>query len=86
MPTAISLPDLRRPGRPMVPLPVKIPKDRATAEAKDLRPLLAPMVASGYSLRRIGEALAKAGTETRTGSPLSASGVKNLLQRLELTR
>jgi DNA invertase Pin-like site-specific DNA recombinase len=59
-------------------------KDRATAEAETLRPLLAPMVAAGYSLRRISEALAAAGTVTRSGSPLSASGVRNLLQRLEL--
>jgi DNA invertase Pin-like site-specific DNA recombinase len=61
-------------------------KERAAADAEDLRPLLAPMVASGYSLRKISEALAKAGKGTRSGSPLSASGVRNLLQRLELTR
>ena len=59
-------------------------KDRATAEAQALRPLLAPMVAAGYSLRKMSEALAAAGTVTRTGSPLSPSGVRNLLQRLEL--
>jgi hypothetical protein len=61
-------------------------KERAAAEAEDLRPLLAPMVAAGYSLRRIAQALAVAGkgTVTRSGSPLSPSGVKNLLQRLEL--
>jgi DNA invertase Pin-like site-specific DNA recombinase len=61
-------------------------KDRATAEAQALRPLLAPMVAAGYSLRKISKALAAAGTVTRTGSPLSPSGVRNLLQRLELAR
>ena len=59
-------------------------KDRATADAQALRPLLAPMVAAGYSLRKMSEALAAAGTVTRTGSPLSPSGVRNLLQRLEL--
>jgi DNA invertase Pin-like site-specific DNA recombinase len=59
-------------------------KDRATAEAQALRPLLAPMVAAGYSLRKMSQALAAAGTVTRTGSPLSPSGVRNLLQRLEL--
>lgn len=60
-------------------------KDRATAEAEALRPLLAPMVGAGYSLRKMSEALAAAGTVTRTGAPLSPSGVRNLLQRLELT-
>lgn len=40
-------------------------KDRATAEAEKLRPLLAPMVVAGYSLRKISEALAGAGTVTR---------------------
>jgi DNA invertase Pin-like site-specific DNA recombinase len=59
-------------------------KDRATAEAEALRPVLTGMVASGLSLRKIGEALAAAGTKTRNGKPFSASGVKNLLQRLEL--
>ncbi|MFN9610826.1 MAG: recombinase family protein [bacterium] len=63
-------------------------KDRATAQAEDLRDLVAPMVAAGYSLRRIGQALANKGngTVTRNGKPLSASGVKNLLRRLELPR
>ena len=59
-------------------------KDRATAEAQALRPLLVPMVSAGYSLRKISEALAAAGTVTRTGAPLSPSGVRNILQRLEL--
>jgi DNA invertase Pin-like site-specific DNA recombinase len=59
-------------------------KDRATAEAETLRPLLVPMVSAGYSLRKISEALAAAGTVTRTGAPLSPSGVRNILQRLEL--
>lgn len=59
-------------------------KDRATAEAETLRPLLVPMVSAGYSLRKISEALAAAGTVTRTGNPLPPSGVRNILQRLEL--
>ncbi len=59
-------------------------KDRATEEAEALRPLLAPMVAAGYSLRKMSEALAAGGTTTRTGKPLSPSGVKNHLQRLSL--
>ena len=59
-------------------------KDRATAEAEALRPLLAPMVAAGYSLRKMSDALAAGGTTTRTGKPLSPSGVKNHLQRLGL--
>jgi 16S rRNA U516 pseudouridylate synthase RsuA-like enzyme len=42
------------------------------------------MAAQGYSLRRMAEALAAAGTVTRNGQPLSASTVKLHLQRLEL--
>jgi DNA invertase Pin-like site-specific DNA recombinase len=60
-------------------------KERAITGAEKLRETLAPMVAAGYSLRRIAQALAGADAlTTRTGKPLSASGVKNLLQRLEL--
>ena len=59
-------------------------KERAITEAETLRPLLAPMAAQGYSLRRMAEALAAAGTVTRNGQPLSASTVKLHLQRLEL--
>ena len=59
-------------------------KDRATAEAEKLRPLLAPMAAQGYSLRRMAEALAAAGKTTRNGRQMSASTVKLHLQRLEL--
>jgi hypothetical protein len=42
------------------------------------------MVSAGYSLRKISEALAAAGTVTRTGAALSPSGVRNILQRLGL--
>ena len=42
------------------------------------------MVGAGYSLRKMSEALAAAGTVTSTGAPLSPSGVRNLLQRLEM--
>ncbi len=59
-------------------------KERATADAETLRPLLAPMVAAGYSLRRMSQALAAAGKTTRNGSPLSASTVALQLQRLGL--
>jgi DNA invertase Pin-like site-specific DNA recombinase len=59
-------------------------KDRASHGSEALRPLLAPMVAAGYSLRKMSEALAAGGTTTRTGKPLSPSGVKNHLQRLGL--
>ncbi|MCP9861090.1 MULTISPECIES: recombinase family protein [unclassified Cyanobium] len=57
---------------------------KATAAAEALRPLLVPMVAAGYSLRRMSEALAAAGTVTAKGSPLSASTVRLQLQRLGL--
>jgi hypothetical protein len=59
-------------------------KERAAADAETLRPLLAPMVAAGYSLRRMSQALAAAGKTTRNGSPLSASTVALQLQRLGL--
>jgi hypothetical protein len=51
-------------------------KERATAEAETLRPLLTPMVAAGYSLRRMSQVLAAAGKTTRNGSLLSASVAK----------
>ena len=57
---------------------------KATAAAEALRPLLVPMVAAGYSLRRMSEALAAAGTVTAKGNPLSASTVRLQLQRLGL--
>jgi hypothetical protein len=56
------------------------------AEAEGLRHLLAPMVAAGYSLRRIAQALAAAGRTTRNGRPLSASTVTLQLERLGLAR
>lgn len=60
-------------------------KKRADAKAEKVCGLLVSMVQAGYSLRRISKELAYSGAlTTRTGRPLSASGVKNLLQRLEL--
>jgi DNA invertase Pin-like site-specific DNA recombinase len=59
-------------------------RDRAQAGAEALRPLLAPMVGQGYSLRRMAEALAAAGTVSRTGRPLGPSVVRTHLQRLGL--
>lgn len=59
-------------------------RDRATAGAERLRPLLAALQAQGASLRAMGEALAAAGTTTRNGQPLSPSTVKLQLQRLGL--
>ena len=59
-------------------------RDRAQASAEALRPLLEPMAAAGYSLRRMAEALAAAGTTTAKGQPLSASTVKLQLERLGL--
>ncbi len=44
------------------------------------------MVAAGYSLRRIAQALAAAGRTTRNGRPLSASTVTLQLERLGLAR
>ena len=45
---------------------------------------MAPMVAAGYSLRAMAEALAKGGTVNRKGAPLAAVQVARLLDRLEL--
>ena len=59
-------------------------KDRATADAEQLRPLLTALQAQGASLRAMAEALAGAGRTTRTGKPLSASTVRLQLQRLGL--
>jgi DNA invertase Pin-like site-specific DNA recombinase len=59
-------------------------RDRADAAAEALRPLLAPMASQGYSLRRMAEALAAAGTTSRTGRPLGPSVVRTHLQRLGL--
>lgn len=59
-------------------------KARATADAERLRPVLAPMVAAGLSLRAMAQALAGAGTTTRTGAPLGPSQVARILERLGL--
>ena len=59
-------------------------RQRAQQGAERLRPVLAALQAQGASLREMAQALAAAGTTTRTGQPLSASGVKNHLQRLGL--
>jgi hypothetical protein len=59
-------------------------RERATAESERLRPVLAPMAAKGESLRAMAAALAGLGITTRTGQPLSPSGVKNHLKRLGL--
>lgn len=59
-------------------------RDRAVANAEGLRPVLTALRSQGASLREISDALAAAGTVTRTGHPLSPTGVKNLLQRLGL--
>jgi DNA invertase Pin-like site-specific DNA recombinase len=59
-------------------------RDRATAKAEALRPVLAPMAAAGMSLRQIAAGLAAAGTTDRKGQPLAPIQVSRILQRLEL--
>lgn len=59
-------------------------RDRAMASAERLRPVLAPMVAAGMSLRAMAEALAAAGTVNRHGAPLAAIQVRRLVDRLGL--
>ena len=60
-------------------------KERAQAEAEQLRPLLTALKAQGASLREMAQALAGAGRTTRNGQPLSPSTVKLQLERLGLT-
>lgn len=59
-------------------------REQAQQGAERLRPILAAMHSQGATLREMAAALAAAGTVTRTGQPLSPSGVKNHLQRLNL--
>ena len=60
-------------------------KAKATSEAEQLRGVLAPMVASGMTLRAISAALASAGRTSRSGTPLAASQVARLIHRLGLS-
>lgn len=57
-------------------------KAKAAASAEKLRAVVEPMVAAGLSLRAISSALAGAGVATRNGTPLPASQVKRLIERL----
>lgn len=59
-------------------------RNRATAEAERLRPVLAPLAAAGMTLRETADALAAAGTVNRKGAPLAPVQVARLLQRLGL--
>ena len=59
-------------------------KDRAAAGSEKLRALLEALQAKGATLREMAAALAGLGITTRSGQPLSPSGVKNHLQRLGL--
>ena len=59
-------------------------RDRAQADAERLRPLLSALASQGASLRTMADALAAAGTTTRSGQPLSPSTVRLQLQRLGL--
>lgn len=59
-------------------------RERGQANAERLRPVLTALVAQGASLREMADALAKAGTTTKNGKPLSPSSVKLALERLGL--
>lgn len=59
-------------------------RERGQANAERLRPVLTALVAQGASLREMADALAKAGTTTKAGKPLSPSSVKLALERLGL--
>jgi DNA invertase Pin-like site-specific DNA recombinase len=62
----------------------EVARAKALQGAENLRPILVALQGQGASLREMAQALAAAGTTTRTGKPLSASGVKNHLIRLDL--
>ncbi len=59
-------------------------QSKATADAETLRPLLVPMIAAGYSLRQMSEALAAAGRTNRKNEPMAAVQVARLIDRLRL--
>ena len=59
-------------------------KMKADRAAEQLRGVIAPMVASGMSLRAIAEALAKAGRTSRNGTPLHSMQTSRIIQRLGL--
>jgi len=59
-------------------------RDRAQAGTERLRHVLAPMAATGMSLREMSAALAAAGTTTKAGNAWSPSTVKLALERLAL--
>jgi hypothetical protein len=59
-------------------------KAAAADRSEALRPILTSMQAQGKSLRAMAEALAAAGTITRTGKPLAPLAVKRHLLRLGL--
>ena len=59
-------------------------KAKATAEAEQLRGVIAPMVASGMSLRAMADALAKAGRASRNGNPIHSAQVARIVHRLGL--
>jgi DNA invertase Pin-like site-specific DNA recombinase len=59
-------------------------KAKADNAAEQLRGVIAPMVASGMTLRAVADALAKAGRTSRTGTPLHPTQVARIIQRLGL--
>jgi DNA invertase Pin-like site-specific DNA recombinase len=59
-------------------------RDKALANAENLRSLLFPMITAGYSLRQISDALASAGKTNAKGKPLAATQVARILDRLDL--
>jgi DNA invertase Pin-like site-specific DNA recombinase len=59
-------------------------KAKADSDAEQLRGVIAPMVASGMTLRAVAEALAKAGRTSRNGTPLHPTQVARIIERLGL--
>ena len=59
-------------------------KAKANSDAEQLRGVIAPMVASGMTLRAMADALANAGRTSSNGTPLAPATVSRIVQRLGL--
>ena len=60
-------------------------KQRAVAEAEELRGVLEPMVVAGLSYRAMANALAGVGKLSSTGKPLAPAQIGRILKRLNLS-
>ena len=61
------------------------PKQKAIAEAEDLREVLEPLIRAVLSYRAMADALAGVGKFSRSGHPLPSAQIGRILQRLGLS-